>query len=213
MSGDLGKGVNNITNLANPSEHQDAATKLYVDNATNAIVPGTDFIKKSGDDMTGILGMGGNRITNVANAVNPQDAITKAQLDAATNNLAGNVDLQKAYENGNTITTSAGEGDVTVAGTQGLTVSADEGIYVTGNDGIYVQEGVEVDGLTAMDGGATLEGGALQVNGNQNIQMNNDGGNTGQINMDDPTGDESIRLNAAGKIVIYSGGSLALEFE
>ena len=175
----------------------------YTDSATNGLMNDADarFVNAAGDVMTGILDMGGNRITNVANAVNPQDAITKSQLDAATNALAGNVDLQQAYVNGNTITTSAGEGDVTIAGTEGLNVSASGGIGVTGGD-LQVLNGnnVTVD-----------NGGDVQVTHGGNVEV--DGANGGQVNVDGNTGNESIRLNSSGKMVIYSGGSIALEFE
>lgn len=56
------------------------------------------------------------KITNLANGTNPNDAVNKSQLDAVA--LAAT--LQSAYVNGNTITTSAPEGDVTIAGTEDL---------------------------------------------------------------------------------------------
>ena len=159
----------------------------YTDSATNTLMNDADarFVNAAGDAMTGILDMGGNRITNVADAINPQDVITKSQLDAATNNLAGNINLQGAYENGNTITTSAGEGNVVVAGDQALRVTA--------------------------TGGADITAGDLDVQNGNNVQV--DGAAGGQVNVDGNTGNESIRLNGAGKMVIYSGGSIALEFE
>ncbi len=190
-------------------------TETYTDGATNALMIEAEdtFVNVAGDDMTGILGMGGNRITNVANAVNAQDAITKAQLDAATNNLAGDINLQGAYENGNTITTSAGEGSVTIGGSEQLDVTA--------------SGGVNINETLAVGGGASVTGGSLDINNGNNVNVNGggnvelenagavyvDGAGGGQVNMDGNTGDESIRLNASGKMVIYSGGSLALEFE
>ncbi|RLA36247.1 MAG: hypothetical protein DRQ64_10280, partial [Gammaproteobacteria bacterium] len=187
----------------------------YTDSATNTLMNDADarFVNAAGDVMTGILDMGGNRITNVADAVNPQDAITKSQLDAATNSLAGDVTLQKAYVNGNTITTSAGEGDVTIGGSEQLNITA--------------TDGVNIDETLAVGGGASVTGGNLDINNGNNVNVNGggnvelenagsvyvDGAGGGQVNVDGNTGDESIRLNGAGKMVIYSGGSIALEFE
>ena len=206
--------------------YTDAATNAvynqsvnYTDNATNGLMNDADarFVNITGDDMTGILGMGGNRITNVADAIAPQDAVTKAQLDAATNGLAGDVTLQKAYENGNTITTSAGEGDVTIAGTETLEVTTAGGAHIS-ND-ITVDGDSQIGGNETITGGLTVNGGDVEVNNGNNVtvettgQIQVDGAGGGQINMDGNTGNESIRLNSSGKMVIYSGGQIALEFE
>ncbi|MCD4696361.1 MAG: hypothetical protein K8S16_09000 [Bacteroidales bacterium] len=62
-----------ITNLLNPTNPQDAATKYYVDN--------------NGDNLgnhlaTQILNLNGNRIINVTNPTGPQDAATKSYVDS-----------------------------------------------------------------------------------------------------------------------------------
>ncbi|MCK5852188.1 hypothetical protein KAH27_04075, partial [bacterium] len=211
--------TNSVLNTAN------TYTENYTDSATNTLMNDADtrFVNVAGDNMTGILGMGGNRITNVADAVNPQDAITRSQLDAATNSLGSNVDLQRAYDNGNSIVTTGTKGDVTISGTEGLHVTGASGIAVTGgadiqvlNSGdVYVDGGdVTVNGSGAVSvgsGGVSVLGGNVEVNGGGNVEVNGPSGS--QINMDSATGNESIRLNGSGKMVIYSGGSLALEFE
>jgi len=66
-----------LTNVANPTNAQDAATKAYVDTA--------DALKvtKAGDSMTGALAMGTNKVTGVGNPTNAQDAATKTYVDTA----------------------------------------------------------------------------------------------------------------------------------
>ncbi|MBC8488969.1 MAG: hypothetical protein H8D45_23360 [Bacteroidetes bacterium] len=69
----LNMANNGITNLLNPSNPQDAATKYYVDN--------------NGDNLgnhlaTQILNMNSNRIINVTNPSAPQDAATKSYVDS-----------------------------------------------------------------------------------------------------------------------------------
>jgi hypothetical protein len=121
-------------------------------------------------------------------------------LDSAIGSSTNSVDLQQAYVNGNTITTSAGEGDVTIAGTEGLHITAASGIGVTGGADVQVLNGGDV----------YVDGGDVRVN-TGNVEVN--GASGSQINVDASTGNESIRLNGSGKMVIYSGGSIALEFE
>ena len=65
-------GNSRITNVANPTANQDAATKYYVDNRTL-----TNVISKGNS-------AGNNRITNVANPTANQDAATKYYVDNRT---------------------------------------------------------------------------------------------------------------------------------
>ena len=68
-------GGQRITNVANPVNAQDAATKTYVDTA--------DALKvsKAGDSMTGALAMGTNKITGLGTPTTGTDAATKTYVD------------------------------------------------------------------------------------------------------------------------------------
>lgn len=69
-----------ITNVANPTSAQDAATKSYVDTTT---------VASAGDSMTGPLAMGTNKITGLGDPAANQDAATKAYVDSTTVASAG----------------------------------------------------------------------------------------------------------------------------
>lgn len=94
------------------------------------------------------------RVRNVADPALPWDIATKNYVDSAS----GAANLQTAYVNGNTITTSAGEGNVTIAGDQNLlftssgqlgvgTSSPNEKLTVSGV--VSVGEGVAPSGTAA----------------------------------------------------------------
>ena len=67
---------NPLTEVADPTNAQDAATKNYVDTK--------DALKltKAGDSMTGALAMGTNKVTGVGDPTAAQDAATKSYVDA-----------------------------------------------------------------------------------------------------------------------------------
>ena len=67
---------NPLTEVANPTNAQDAATKNYVD--TNDALK----LAKAGDSMTGVLAMGTNKVTGVGDPTAAQDAATKSYVDA-----------------------------------------------------------------------------------------------------------------------------------
>lgn len=94
-----------ITNMADPTAAQDAATKAYVDgrqfNAANILLPTGNFLVgdiagkaaatlKNTISITGFaaptadLAVGGFKITGLANPVNAQDAVTKNYIDTKT---------------------------------------------------------------------------------------------------------------------------------
>ena len=62
-----------VTNVADPTAAQDAATKNYVDTTT---------VASAGDTMTGNLAMSGNKVTGLADPTAAQDAATKNYADS-----------------------------------------------------------------------------------------------------------------------------------
>jgi len=110
-----GPYANKITDLANPNNPQEAATKYYVDNrmitpsyitlANNQIIVGTaggigtavlkstvsfsDFGAATADVL-----MGGKNLKNLQNPVNPQDAATMNYVDSKTLSLTSNYVFQ-----------------------------------------------------------------------------------------------------------------------
>lgn len=66
-----------LTNVADPTAAQDAATKNYVD--TNDALK----VNKAGDTMSGALAMGTNKVTGVGDPTAAQDVVTKAYLERA----------------------------------------------------------------------------------------------------------------------------------
>ena len=89
-----------ITNVANPVDPQDAATKNYVDTTT---------VASAGDSMTGPLAMGGNKITGVGEPTNAQDAATKNYVDNTfVDNTTDLIDSTETWvSNDNKIATTA----------------------------------------------------------------------------------------------------------
>jgi hypothetical protein len=69
-----------ITDVANPTNANDAANKTYVDTA--------DALKvaKAGDTMTGNLAMSGNRVTGLADPASSQDAATRNFVNTQVSN-------------------------------------------------------------------------------------------------------------------------------
>ena len=79
MTGRINMGNKKITDLADPTEDQDAVTTRYVTNLTSYV--NDRNVSKSGDTMTGNLAMGGNKITEVGNPEENQDAASKGYVD------------------------------------------------------------------------------------------------------------------------------------
>lgn len=112
-------------------------------------------------------------------------------------NNIGNVDLQTAYENGNTIVTSAADGDVTISGTESLLVDATGGIDL---DSDFDQDGatfnVDLTGAASIDAGAasnfTTTAGAVTIDGAGGIVLDGNGSNV------TPAVDNTDSLGAPG---------------
>ncbi len=99
--GELDAGNQRLTNLADPTLAQDAATKAYVDTADNL------RLKRDGTQaMTGALNMGSQKITNLANGTVATDAVTKGQFDTGVASAAA--DAAAAAASAASAATSAG---------------------------------------------------------------------------------------------------------
>ena len=80
MSGDINMGsTNGISNLAEPTEDSDAATKNYVDTTSLPLTGGT---------MTGPVNMGNQSISNVAEPTENSDVATKSYVDDITKHIS-----------------------------------------------------------------------------------------------------------------------------
>ena len=78
ITSDISLNNNGITNVKEPVNDNDVATKGYC-------------VSKNGDSMTGDLNMNNNRLINVGNPVNNFDCITREYFD--TNSKLGNQEL------------------------------------------------------------------------------------------------------------------------
>src|SRR5688572_27943296 len=68
ITSDISLNGNGITDVKEPVNDNDVATKAYC-------------VSKNGDSMSGNLNMNNNRLTNVGNPVDPHDCITKEYFD------------------------------------------------------------------------------------------------------------------------------------
>ena len=80
MTGRINMGDKKITNLADPTDEQDAATARYVSNYASHL---NDIkLDKAGGTLTGEISMSGSKITNVEVPTENNDAATKAYVDS-----------------------------------------------------------------------------------------------------------------------------------
>lgn len=143
----------------------------------------------------------------------------------------GTVDLQSAYEEGNTITTDAGNGNVVVAGTELLNVTATGGIdldtvfdadvttfdvQMTGANGFSI-DGTAASNVTADAGDLTLStttSGSVLVDGVDGVEVNSTGGAL-QIGNDADTGAINVGTGAAARTITVGNatGATAVNFD
>jgi len=86
---------NAISNVKDPTNAQDAATKNYVDTSDNL------RLLKAGDTMSGNLNLNNNSITNLATPVNAGDGVNKSYVDGKANNSGLLINLTGATGNKN----------------------------------------------------------------------------------------------------------------
>ena len=81
VEGDLSMNTHKITNLSEPTEAQDAATRGYVKNFTR-----NNFLKLDGtNNMEGDLNVDNHKIINLSDPVDDGDVINKSYLESTTN--------------------------------------------------------------------------------------------------------------------------------
>ena len=83
---------NTLTNVSNPVNAQDVATKNYVEQNT--------ILRNGTQTMIGNLNMGNYSINNLQNPENDQDAVTKAYVDAVAKAYA----VTRLFRGGGTMT-------------------------------------------------------------------------------------------------------------
>ena len=83
VEGDLSMNTHKITNLSEPIEPQDAATRGYIKNFTR-----NNFLKLDGtNNMEADLNVNNNKIINLSDPVDDGDVINKSYFESTTNNL------------------------------------------------------------------------------------------------------------------------------
>jgi hypothetical protein len=143
----------------------------------------------------------------------------------------GVVDLQEAYEQGNTITTSAGEGNVAITGTELLLISATGGldlntvfdfdgtsfdVQMTGTNGFSI-DGTAASNVSVTSGSLTLSTvttGSVLIDGVGGVEINSTGGSL-QIGNDANTGAINIGTGAAVRTITMGNatGATSVNFD
>ena len=115
LSGNLDANSNRITDLADPTAAQDAATKNYVDTTTTA---NPIYVAAAGDTMSGELAMGTNKVTGVGDPTAAQDAATKNYVDTQLGGISSDKITEGNTEAEVVDTGSDGHFKVTTEGTE-----------------------------------------------------------------------------------------------
>ena len=120
-------GITNTGNVGTGTLSTTGAATLNSAGVTNNLTVGGTLGLATGTTVNDIS-IDGTLVDNSDNSI-PTEQAVKTYVDAQV----GNQDLQEAYIDGNTITTSLAEGDVVITGTEQLVVSTTNGVDVTNN--------------------------------------------------------------------------------
>ncbi|WP_421763590.1 hypothetical protein [Ekhidna sp.] len=118
-------GITNTGNVGTGTLSTTGAATLNSAGVTNNLTVGGTLGLATGTTVNDIS-IDGTLVDNSDNSI-PTEQAVKTYVDAQV----GNQDLQEAYIDGNTITTSLAEGDVVITGTEQLVVSTTNGVDVT----------------------------------------------------------------------------------
>ena len=102
MTGRINMGNKRITDLAQPTSQQDAATVKYVSDVTSLLANAK--LDKSGGTLTGDLALSRNKITDLGNPTRPQDAATMQYVGDTLANFGNLLDNIKLDKSGGTLT-------------------------------------------------------------------------------------------------------------
>ena len=115
LAANLDANSNRITDLADPTAAQDAATRNYVDTTTTA---NPIYVAAAGDTMSGELAMGTNKVTGVGDPTAAQDAATKNYVDTQLGGISSDKITEGNTEAEVVDTGSDGHFKVTTEGTE-----------------------------------------------------------------------------------------------
>jgi hypothetical protein len=169
LSGNLDANSNRITDLADPTAAQDAATKNYVDTEISGV--DTDLVNDTTPQLGGELDAQSNKIVSLADPTAAQDAATKNYVDTSALLLSGGTmtgDI--TFNSGQTIdgyvpqTSTTGSAEVP-SGTEAERDGSPSAGYLRFNTDTDSFEGYDGTDWGNIGGGASA-GGAIYENSN-----------------------------------------------